>query len=162
MKRVEPQSAVKIRYQMKSHLRDGTIKQRPEELAEFIYKIQPQVPALERALDGAAVGDRFKIRIPSSEMYGEYNPALVKEIPKKGLVTQRIKEGQFYRQMRKGCLVSFKIMEIRGDKILADFNTPMAGIWVEMEIEVQEVREASEEEIAIAREAQAKKDIGCG
>jgi FKBP-type peptidyl-prolyl cis-trans isomerase SlyD len=95
-------------------------------------------------------------------MYGEYNPALVKEIPKKGLIKQRIQAGQFYRQMKGGSLVSFKILDVKKEKVLADFNGPMAGIWVEMDVEVLDVREAGEEAISAAFEKQAKRDIGCG
>ena len=147
---------------MRSHLRDGTVSQRPEETLEFIYKVESQVPTLEDALEGASVGDRFTIQVPATEMYGEYNPALIKEIPKQGLIKQRVREGQYYRQMREGCLVSFKILEVKDDTVLADFNDPMSGLWVEIYVEVMEVREAGAGEIEAAREKQAKKEIGCG
>ena len=162
MERIEPSNIVKIKFTMVSHLPDGTVKQRPRETIDFFYKIEPQVPTLEKALDGARVGDKFKLTIPSSEMYGEHDPVLIKEIPKKGLIKQRIKEGQYYRQMRKGSLVSFKILEERPDTVMVDFNKPMAGIWVEMDVEVMDIRKASDEEIKVARENQAKRDIGCG
>lgn len=162
MKKIEAQDAVKIKYSMKSHLRDGTVKKRPEETLGFIYKVEPQAPTLEDALEGGSVGDRFTIQVPASELYGEYNPALVKEIPKQGLIKQRVKEDQYYRQMKEGCLVSFKILEVKEDTVLADFNEPMAGIWVEMSVEVLEVREVDTEELETARQRQAKKEIGCG
>ena len=117
---------------------------------------------LEQALDGAKVGDRFTVRIPAQEIYGEHDPALIREIPKAGLIKQRIKPGQFYRQMKKGCLVSFKVLEMRPETVLADFNRPMAGISVTLDVEILGVRRASSEEIESAREAQIKKSIGCG
>ena len=159
---IEPNYAVKIKFSMKSHLLDGTVKERPDEITEFLYNVQPQVPTLEKALEGARVGDKFNLRVPPAEIYGEYNDALIKEIPKQGFIKQRIRKGKYYRQMREGCLVSFKILEIREKTVLADFNGPMAGIWVEMAVEVLDVRKASAEEIEAAREKQAKKNIGCG
>lgn len=147
---------------MKSHLLDGTVKEHPDEVTDFLYKVQPQVPTLEKALEGARVGDKFHLRVPPVEMYGEYNPALIKEIPKQGLKKQRVKEGKFYREMKEGCLVSFKVLEIRGKTVLADFNEPMSGIWVELNVEVLDIRNTSAEEIEAAREKQAKKNIGCG
>lgn len=162
MEAIEPESVVKLKFSMKSHFPDGTVKQRPEETVEFFYKIDPQVPTLERALKGAVVGERFQLKIPPSEMYGEYDSKLVREIPKKGLIKQRIRKGQYYRQMKEGCLVSFKILDIRPDTVLADFNKPMAGIWVDMDVEVRGIRRADIEEIEAAREAKAKREIGCG
>ena len=87
---------------------------------------------------------------------------MTREIPKKDLITQRLKEGQYYRQMKQGCLVSFKVLEVRPETVVADFNEPLAGILVSMALEVLSVRDASREEIETARETQAKKAMGCG
>jgi len=54
------------------------------------------------------------------------------------------------------------VLEIRPDTILADFNPPMAGISAVVDLEVTSVRKATEQEIASAREAEAKRRIGCG
>ena len=160
--KVEPTRAVKVKYRMKTHIPDGTVKERPEEVVEFIYGIETQVPSLEEALSDARVGDRLSLHIPEKELYGEHDPCLIREIPKKGLIKQRIKEGQYYRQMKKGCLVSFKVLEIRPDNLLVDFNKPMAGISVSMDLEVLAVRETTKEEVDAAYEAQVRRSIGCG
>ena len=162
MDRIEPDCAVTIRYTMRSHLPHETGEKRPEEGIEFIFGIERQVPTLERTLHGARVGDRFSLQIPPSEIYGEHDPGLVREIPKKGLVKQRLRQGCFYRQMKKGTLISFKVLEIGADTVVADFNKPMAGISVSMDVEVVAIRDASAEEIEAAREGQLKKSIGCG
>jgi len=71
-------------------------------------------------------------------------------------------KGQYYRQMKKGKLLSFKVLDILPHTVLADFNDPLAGIEVSMEVEVTAIRDASPEEVEAAREAQVKKRIGCG
>jgi FKBP-type peptidyl-prolyl cis-trans isomerase SlyD len=162
MEGIETDSAVTMKYTMKSHLMDQTVKERPQEEIEFIFGVERQVPALEQALEGKHAGDRFSVHIPASEIYGEHDPKLIKEIPKEGLIKQRIKKGQFYRQMKKGCLVSFKVLEVMPDSVLADFNEPMAGISVSMDVEILGVRKAGKEEIDAAMEAQIKRSIGCG
>ena len=162
MDKVQPECAVTIRYVMRSHLTDGTVKERPEEELEFIYGIQRQVPTLEGILEGAVVGDTFSARIPPSEIYGEHDPGLIREIPKAGFIKQRLRAGEFYRQMKKGCLVSFKVLEVKPDTVLADFNEPMAGIAVSIDLEVLGIRKPSEREIEKARDAEFKRKIGCG
>lgn len=160
--KIRPGCRVTMRYDMKTRLPDGEVKERRGETAEFLYGVESQVPALEQALEGAEAGDRIVVQIPESELYGEHDPGLIREIPKSGLIKQRIKEGQYYRQMRRGSLVSFKVLEVRPETVVADFNEPMAGISVSMELEVTEVRQSSEQEIAKAREAEVKRRIGCG
>lgn len=162
MQTVAPDKMVTIRYRMRTHLPDGTDKEHPRETIRFVFGVERQVPTLEKALSGRKPGDRIEIEIPSSEIYGEHDPMLVKEIPKQGLLKQRLREGDFYRQMKRGCLLSFKVLEIRPHTVLADFNRPMAGITVTMELEVMALRDATEEETRLASDAQIKKSIGCG
>lgn len=153
---------VKMKFAMQTHLPDGTVKERPEETIEFIFGVERQPASLEKALEHARPGDRLQVHIPPAEIYGEHDPVLVHEIPKEGLIRNRIKEGQFYRQMKKGSLVSFKVLEVRPDTVIADFNKPMAGIAASMDLEVLSVRKASKKEIEAAIDAQNKRSIGCG
>lgn len=160
--RVAQDKAVRIAYRMRTILRDGTVKEgKPEEM-EFIYGVNRQVPSLEKALEGAGVGDRISVEVKPDEIYGEYDPQLIREIPKKGLITQRIKKDTYYRQMKYGTLISFKVLEIKPETVVADFNKPMAGISVQLEAEVIGLRSASPEEISAAMESEIKKSIGCG
>jgi FKBP-type peptidyl-prolyl cis-trans isomerase 2 len=64
--------------------------------------------------------------------------------------------------MKRGSLLSFKVLEIRPDTILADFNKPLTGIEIEMDVAILEVRDATAEEIQEAREQQRRRTIGCG
>lgn len=162
MDTIQPNMAVTIRFTLKTEIAPGEFREQPERETRFIFGVEEQVPTLETALEGATVGHRFSLRIPAAEIYGEHDPALIREIPKQGLVKQRIREGKFYRQMKMGSLVSFKILEVRQGTVLVDFNEPMAGISAWVEGEVVALRQATEAEIAEARESHRRKKIGCG
>ena len=161
-KDVQPEKMLTLKYAMKTILLDGTIKDHPQEEMTFVFGVERQVPSLERALQGCRQGEKKDMTVPAKEIYGEYDPSLVREIPKKGLVRQRLVEGQFYRQMKMGTLVSFKVKEVRPQTVLADFNEPLAGITVSMAFEVLALRKATRAEIDEAAERQMKKTIGCG
>lgn len=162
MEKITADKMVTLRYTMNTRLPDGAVKDHPEERIRFVFGVERQVPSLEKALDGGHAGKEIHVTIPASEIYGEHDPELIREIPKKGLIKQRIREGQYYRQMKKGTLVSFKILEIRPDTLLVDLNDPMAGIRVTMDGEILDVRDATEKEIDSATESQLRKNIGCG
>ncbi len=155
-------SLVTLKYRMKVRLSNGAFEDKEQEgVLGFVYGIERQTQGLEKAIFGARKGDRLKIYIPAKELYGERDKGLIREIPKKGLIKQRIKKGEYYRQIKKGKLVSFKVLEIGDDTILVDFNPPMSGVSAFLDVEIIDVRKASEEEIAEAREAEAKRGIGC-
>jgi FKBP-type peptidyl-prolyl cis-trans isomerase SlyD len=162
MERVTEKHWVTIKYTVRSELPDGSITERPEEEIKFILGVEPQPPTLQTALKGKAVGERFSVRIPAKELYGEHDTELIREIPKKGLVKQRIKEGVYYRQMKMGSLVAFKVLEIKPQTVVADFNPPMAGISASLDVHITCTSKADESEIASAHEASIKKRIGCG
>jgi len=159
---VQPEKMVTLKYTLVSSLLDGTVKNHPQEEMTFVFGVERQILSIEQALQGCRQGEKKKITIPAKEIYGEYDPNLVREIPKKGLVRQRLVEGQFYRQMKMGTLVSFKVKEVRPQTVLADFNEPLAGIVVSMDFEVLALRDATKAEIEEATERQMKKSIGCG
>jgi FKBP-type peptidyl-prolyl cis-trans isomerase SlyD len=161
MDSVQIEKTVTVKYHMMTHLTDGTLRDHPEEEITFVYGVERQVPTLERALEGCHVGDRKNVRIPSGEIYGEHDSRLIAEIPRKGLLKQRLVQGQYYRQMKKGKLISFKVLELLPHTVVADFNDPLAGIEVTMGFEVTALKDASPEEIETAREAQVRRRIGC-
>ena len=161
MESIQTDKKVSIKYLMKTRTPDGAVKEHSEELFSFIYGVDRQVPALEKALEGCHPGQKISLVIPPSEIYGDHDPELIREIPKQGLIKQRIKEGRLYRQMKKGSLVSFRILEVRSKTLVADFNRPMAGISVSMEVEVLDITDASKKEIEKAVEDQVRKGIGC-
>jgi len=162
MDTIQSNSIVTIRFTLRTEIAPGEFKDRPETETTFVFKVEEQVPSLEEALEGATVGHRFSLCIPPSEIYGEYDPALIREIPKQGLIKQRLRAGQFYRQMKMGSLVSFKVLEVRKDTVLVDFNEPMAGLSAWVDGVVTAVRPATKAEIAEAHENHRRKKIGCG
>jgi FKBP-type peptidyl-prolyl cis-trans isomerase SlyD len=162
MDEIGREKMVTLRYRMKTQFPDGVVRERSEERMSFVFGIETQVPSLERAIEGKRAGDAVSLTVPPAEIYGEHDPALVLEIPKKGLIIQRLKEGQYYRQMKLGSLVSFKVLEVRPDTVMVDFNRPLAGIQVDMDVEILDVKPAHEDEIRAAAEAQARRKIGCG
>lgn len=100
MDTIQQDAFVTIRFTQKTEIAPGEFKVRPETEVAFIFGVEEQVPTLEAALMGAAVGQKFNLHIPASEIYGEHDPALIREIPKQGLIKQRLKKGEFYRQMK--------------------------------------------------------------
>lgn len=162
MEKIEQFSAVTLRLEVKALFPDGKEQEPTRQEFEFIYGVEHQFPTLEKALMGALRGEKFSLNIPPDELYGAHDPELVREIPKEGLLKQRVREGKYYRQIRKGSLVEFKVLEIRNDSVLADLNKPMAGVSALMQGEVLAVRRASEEEISKAEENERKREIGCG
>jgi FKBP-type peptidyl-prolyl cis-trans isomerase SlyD len=113
----------------------------------FVMGVDVQYPSVEAALMDRKAGDRVKVRVPPEEIFGAYDPQLVRELPKADFKQDRLKPGRMYREIKRKCLVQFMVKDVRGDVVVADFNDPRAGAWAELDILVKEVRPAKKEEM---------------
>lgn len=105
------------------------------------------VPGLEKAMEGKAVGDKFKISVPAEEGYGLRDENLIDRIPKEAFQgVPEVEPGmEFYADGPNGP-VMITVKEVDGDHVVVDGNHPLAGKVLNFEIEVTEVREATAEE----------------
>jgi len=118
----------------------------------FILGREPVPKIIEDAVMGKKEGEEIEVVIPPESAYGPHLPYLIKEIDINTLKhPEKVKEGEWYEEVNKyGSRVSFKVLEIKGEKIKADFNHPAAGKTVIMKIKILEARPATSFEILSA------------
>ncbi len=121
----------------------------------------------EENLRGLKVGDIFDFTIAMEDAYGEYEEGRVIELDKSIFMVdgkfddEYIKEGNIVPMMdTEGNRMNGIVLEIKKDKIKMDFNHPLAGEDLNFRGKVLEVRDATEEEIAVA--THPHKCGGCG
>lgn len=108
------------------------------------------IPGLERELEGKSAGDEFSITVPPEEGYGNKNPELFTVIKREAFQgIDEIGPGmQFQAEDNNGNVQVVTVVAVDGDKITVDRNHPLAGVALNFEICVVDVREATEEEQA--------------
>jgi len=99
--------------------------------------------------DTAELGPYFYIQIPMDKAYGDYDEELVEELTKADFADfDDIYEGmEFVVELEDGTEMIAVITEIDGDKVYTDSNHPFSGRNLLFEVEVADVREATEEEL---------------
>jgi FKBP-type peptidyl-prolyl cis-trans isomerase SlyD len=107
------------------------------------------ISGLEQALHGKQAGDKFNVRIAAEDGYGEFMDDRVQVIPRsmfEGIDTVEVGM-QFHADVSSGPGV-VTVIAIEGDAVTIDGNHPLAGVPLTFEVEVIEVRPASQEELA--------------
>ncbi len=124
---------------------------RPLEVA-FILGREVIPSLIENAIVGREQGERVEVTIPPQSAYGPHLSYLVKEIDLSSLKhPERVIPGEWYEEVSPyGSRTFFKVLEVREDKVVADFNHPAAGKEVLMKIEILEARPATAYEIMSA------------
>ena len=106
------------------------------------------IPGLEKAMEGREVGDSFKAAVNAGEAYGERREGLTQRVPKKHFGGQKLVPGmQVVLQTNFGPR-AVVIEKVGMSVVDVDLNHPMAGKDLEFDIEIVDVREASDEELA--------------
>ena len=106
------------------------------------------VAGLERALDGKNAGDKLHVKVEPADGYGEYDKALVQKIPRRTLKgISNLKVGMRLHAQTEHGARAVTVTQILGDLVTLDANHPLAGQALNFDIEVTEVRDATEEEL---------------
>lgn len=117
---------------------------------KYLHGASNIVPGLEKALAGKSAGDRIKVEVQPEEGYGRANPELVQQVPRSAFEdAPEIKPGmRFQAQGGEGQTQFITVTEISGDQITIDGNHPLAGQVLHFDVTIEDVREASEDELA--------------
>ncbi len=106
------------------------------------------IPGLENALTGKVVNDKFSVTIPPADAYGERKDEMVQIVPQSMFDDAgKIELGmQFKADTNQGVNV-VTVTKIEGDQITIDGNHPLSGESLTFDVEVLEVRPATEDEL---------------
>ena len=107
------------------------------------------ISGLEKMLNGKVAGDKFNVRIAPEDAYGELMEEMIQVISRdmfEGI--DNIELGmQFHADVSSGSGI-VTVVNIDGDDITIDGNHPLAGHALTFDVEVIDVRAATEEEAA--------------
>ena len=107
------------------------------------------IPGLENALDGKAPGDKFQVSIPPEQAYGQRDEALLQVYTRDVLKgVDEVEVGmQFQAETNRGMQI-LTVMAVDGDNVTLDANHPLAGVTLNFDVTIVDVRDATGEELA--------------
>jgi len=106
------------------------------------------IPGLENALSDSSVGDKLTVTIEAADAYGERNEEQIQTVSKEMFQgIDNIEVGmQFQADSSSGPAV-VTIKKVDGDDVTIDGNHPLAGEQLTFEVEVMDIRPATETEM---------------
>jgi FKBP-type peptidyl-prolyl cis-trans isomerase SlyD len=107
------------------------------------------IPGLEAGLEGKSAGDTFDVTIEPEQGYGLRNEGQTQRVPKKYFQNgAKLKPGMTtVLALKEGGQRAVTVQKVGMTTVDVDLNHPMAGKTLTFAIDVQEVRDASEEEL---------------
>jgi FKBP-type peptidyl-prolyl cis-trans isomerase SlyD len=107
------------------------------------------IPGLENALVGKQAGDKLTVKIAPADAYGEFDKSLIQQVPRRQFKgVGDVREGmQFQVQSNAGPRM-VTVTKVAGDMVTIDGNHALAGQNLNFDVEITDVRAATEEELA--------------
>ncbi|HOY27782.1 MAG TPA: peptidylprolyl isomerase [Flavobacteriales bacterium] len=116
----------------------------------YIQGHQMIVPGLERQLEGRQAGDKVLAVVPAAEGYGELDPSLVHKVPMDRFGGQNVEPGMQFQAgtSEHGEMGVFTVISVEDGIVALNGNHPLAGVTLHFNVEITDVRAATEEELA--------------
>jgi FKBP-type peptidyl-prolyl cis-trans isomerase SlyD len=147
---ITQQCVVALTWTLKDTL--GEVLDELEEPVEFLVGGADLLGRIEEALQGHSPGDRLDLHLEPEEAFGDYDEQLVFLEPR-NLFPDELEEGMTFEGLPAGSNpqaprdLLYTVTEIYPEHVVLDGNHPLAGIALRIQLKVEGVREATEEEI---------------
>jgi len=107
------------------------------------------IPGLEDALIDHQEGDKFEVAVTAEQAYGDRHDEYVQTVPKELLQgVEKLAVGTQLRASTDDGEQTVIVIEVTDDEVTVDGNHPLAGLDLSFDVDILEVRAATEEELA--------------
>ena len=133
--------SVKVRYTLKVNGKviDSSAGREPLQFIEGSHQV---VPGFEKAVMGMKAGQKKSFSVSPAEGYGPEDPKAIKSVPKKQIPPDiKPKAGMLLdTQGKNGQRVPVRVVKVKKDVVVINFNHPLAGKTLNFDVEVLEIK----------------------
>jgi FKBP-type peptidyl-prolyl cis-trans isomerase SlyD len=151
---VKPNKVVTMQYSLTNA--DGVVlREAASKAVNYLHGAGTIPPRLEQELESHKVGDIVRARLLPDDAFGRRDVELVREVPLSEIPESEQIEagGQIVGTDQDGNEVTFAVTAINNGVVSLDGNHPLAGQTLIFEVEIQAIRDATEEEIRTGKAA---------
>jgi len=147
--KIANQCVVSIHYTLTDTQGQELDSSKDQEPLTYLHGTEGLIPGLERELEGREPGEQFEATVQPEEAYGEVNPQLVQDVPLEVLDgIENLHVGMALQSKAPdGSVQNLRVDAIGDESATLNANHPLAGEVLKFEVSVENVREATEEEL---------------
>ena len=145
---IEENKVVSINYVLKDQ--EGNLLDKSEnEPIAYIHGTGSLISGLEKELEGKSSGDNIKVTIDPEDAYGEVQPQLIQDVSIEMFEgVEKVEPGmEFEARGADNASMPVRIDKVEGDVVTINGNHPLAGMTLNFDVDVVDVREATPEEL---------------
>jgi FKBP-type peptidyl-prolyl cis-trans isomerase SlyD len=147
---IDDKRAVSIHYTLTNEQGEKLDSSEGQDPLRYLHGASNIIPGLENALVGKTTGEKVSVTVQPEDAYGEINPEMIQIVPREAFEgIDDIQAGmQFQASGPDGQTQVVTIKAVGEEGVTVDGNHPLAGQVLNFDVSIEEVRDATEEEIA--------------
>jgi FKBP-type peptidyl-prolyl cis-trans isomerase SlyD len=146
--KINDNSVASFHYTLKNDAGETLDSSDDQEPMSYLHGASNIVPGLEKEMEGKSVGDSFSVAVNPAEGYGELDEDLKQELSKSMFTgVENIEPGMEFQPETEHGQQIIAVTKVEGDTVTVDGNHPLAGQSLHFDVEVTDIREASQEEL---------------
>ncbi|MCC6644033.1 MAG: peptidylprolyl isomerase [Polyangiaceae bacterium] len=160
---VGPGTMVELAYRLLDEDGDLVEESTLDDPFSYVHGYGQLFPAVEAALEGKVAGQRCTVKVPVAEAYGDRDPDAVFTLDRDevGDPDSLKVEDVLEVEGDDGHVGALRVVEIVEGGFVVDGNHPLAGQDLTFDVEVADVRPATDEELETAERALEEADSCC-
>jgi len=142
---------VSLNYQLSLDNEEVIDYSEKDEPLEYLHGYKNIIPGLESQLTGMAIGEEKKVSVAPEQGYGTIDPEGVTEYPRDTFpdsLKLEVGEPISMRDSESGESFQAYVTEIHPEKVMLDFNHPLAGETLHFKVRIAGLREPTSEELS--------------
>lgn len=137
-----------IHYTLTDETGEELDSSRDDEPMPYLHGAGNIVEGLERRLEGKAVGDKVTAIVPPAEGYGEPSGMAPQPVPREAFEGVEPMVGMpLVLEDDDGNNIQLWIAAVEDDLVLLTHDHPLAGVTLHFDVEVMDIRDATESEL---------------
>jgi len=157
--KIEKNTVVSLRYKL-TDAQNNVIEEPDSPMVYLHGGYEGTFPKIEALLDGQNIGFETTVQLEPTEAFGEYNPELLKIEPRTRF-PEPLEVGMQFEGVPEEDAdllaaededdeesLIYTVTDVADNQVVLDGNHPLAGMALRFWVQVQDVRAASDEEIA--------------
>ncbi|NOU49737.1 peptidylprolyl isomerase [Pseudoalteromonas sp. JBTF-M23] len=146
--KIAPNKVVRMHYSVLDNDNNTIDNSFDGEPLVFIVGTGYLIQGLEDALIDKQAGDKLSVTVEPEQGYGERHDNLMQAVPKSMFDGMEIEVGMQFRATTDDGDQMVMIIDIQDEEVIVDGNHPLSGITLNFDVEILEVRDATDDELA--------------
>lgn len=153
---VQDNKVVSIHYTLKDDAGEILDTSDGREPLAYIQGSGNIIKGLEEALVDKKAGEQVEVSLEPEQGYGEYREELVQKVPQEALKEiENVHTGMQLQAQTEQGPIPVVVTEVTDSEVTVDANHALAGKNLHFDVKVEDVREATEEEVSQGKVAEA-------